>query len=312
MSAPGWDHPESPFHPGEQAIQRHLGIRDRLERVGRRIIRDYMPDQHRAFYNEQPWLFLGHVDDEGWPWASVLTGAPGFMTTPTARTLHVDAAPRPGDPLGEALTLGRALGALGIDLATRRRNRLALTLAATCGEGFRARVDQTFGNCPQYIHKRPLNAATPGGAPARVIHDLDDDLKAFIAEADTLFVASAAGAQGDGPTLGADVSHRGGPRGFVELDDQGRLVVPDYRGNNHFNTLGNFALYPRGGLLFIDFDTGDLLQLTGEVELLWAGPEVARLDKAERAWRFTPRRGYWHPGALPLRLKAADPRPLSG
>jgi hypothetical protein len=46
MAIPGWQKAASPFHPGEQAIQEKLGGRDRMETVGRRMIRDFLPAQH--------------------------------------------------------------------------------------------------------------------------------------------------------------------------------------------------------------------------------------------------------------------------
>ena len=63
-------------------------------------------------------------------------------------------------------------------------------------------------------------------------------------------------------THGVDVSHRGGKPGFVRIDDDKTLTFPDFSGNYHFNTMGNILLNPLAGLLFIDFEQGDLLYLT--------------------------------------------------
>jgi uncharacterized protein len=38
-----------------------------------------------------------------------------------------------------------------------------------------------------------------------------------------------------------------------------------------FQTLGNLAVDPRVGLLFVDWDTGTTLQLTGRADIVWAG-----------------------------------------
>jgi len=83
----------------------------------------------------------------------------------------------------------------------------------------------------------------------------------FVEHADTLFVASRH------PTRGVDMSHRGGAPGFVRVLDPRRLRIPDYRGNGMFNTLGNFVVDDRAGLVFLDFDRGILLQMTGTVTL---------------------------------------------
>ena len=71
------------FHEGEQALQARLGLKDRLAETGSRMVRDFMPDQHRAFFAMLPFLIVGSLDAQGRPWASVLTGAPGFVESPS-------------------------------------------------------------------------------------------------------------------------------------------------------------------------------------------------------------------------------------
>ena len=101
-------------------------------------------------------------------------------------------------------------------------------------------------------------------------------------------------------TGGVDVSHRGGPRGFVRVE--GHVVtIPDYKGNRYFNTLGNLVSQPRAALLFVDFATGDVLHVQGTTEVQWDGPEVRALQGAERLWRMRVERGWHRPAALPLR-----------
>ncbi|MCH8978716.1 MAG: pyridoxamine 5'-phosphate oxidase family protein, partial [Armatimonadetes bacterium] len=89
-------------------------------------------------------------------------------------------------------------------------------------------------------------------------------------------------AKGDSATFGMDASHRGGDRGFVRVDSETRLMFPDYAGNNHFNTIGNLILDPRAGLLFMDFATGSLLQLTGRATIDWDSDAVACIPGARR------------------------------
>ena len=88
------------------------------------------------------------------------------------------------------------------------------------------------------------------------------------------------------------------------------LTIPDFSGNRYFNTLGNLAANPRAGLLFIDFERGDTLQLSGPTELVLEGPEVASFEGAERLWRVRARRGAtaWR---LALRWRFGDYAPTS-
>lgn len=303
IQKPGEDTEGSPFHRGEQQLQARAGKRAAVETLGRRVIRDYMPEQHRRFYARLPFLVVGAVDSVGNPWATLLAGSPGFISSPDSQTLRIDAQPAEGDATREALQPGQAVGLLGIELNTRRRNRMNGHVIEQRARGFSVQVDQAFGNCPQYIHSRhvlPVESTQHLVRETRPFDGLPLAAVKLVQSADTLFVASHLDAQHE--SGGVDVSHRGGPPGFVQVEDH-VLTVPDYPGNNHFNTLGNFLLNPRGGLVFPDFDSGDLLQLTGTVELLPAEhAAVTKLDEAIGAWRFTVSHGRWLRHALPYRF----------
>ena len=106
----------SPWHSGERALQAKVGVAERMETLGKRVIRDYMPDQHREFYEHLPYLIIGAVDAQGWPWASVLDAQSGFIHSPDARRLDITRRPDAEDPAGGGFAPGAALGMLGIDL----------------------------------------------------------------------------------------------------------------------------------------------------------------------------------------------------
>lgn len=299
-----------PWHEGERAVQARLGVRDRMDKIGPRNIRRFMPDQHRVFFAQLPFIITGSVDHAGAPWASLLAGPSGFASSPDPTTLHIAARPVAGDPLAETIAPGAPLGLLGIELPTRRRNRMNGRITAVDGSGFSISVEQSFGNCNQYIQRREYmwtapSARVPYAEPLPV---LDGEARTLIQSADTCFVASASSAE---PSLGqsVDVSHRGGRPGFIGIDDGGALVIPDYAGNRFFNTLGNLLVNPRAGLLFLDFARNDLLQLTGRTEIVWDGPAVQAFRGAERVWRFHPTQGRWLRGALPVRFEFGDLSP---
>ncbi|HKW52089.1 MAG TPA: pyridoxamine 5'-phosphate oxidase family protein [Stellaceae bacterium] len=295
----------SPFHPGERAIQQRVGVRDKMEAVGRRVLRDFMPDQHREFFALLPFLVLGSVDDAGWPAASIVTGTPGFASTPDATTLRIRALPLPSDAASANLRPGSDIGVVGIDFATRRRNRANGTVTAIDDGGFDVRVMQSFGNCPKYIQARDWRAATDDERGPLQIEEggtLGAAERAMIAAADTFFIASALG-HGDEPGCGVDASHRGGLPGFVRSDDERTLTAPDFSGNLYFNTLGNLLLNQRSGLLFVDFTGGTTLQVWAEAEIVWDGPEVAAVAGAQRLVRFHVARWRRSRNAVPLRWR---------
>ena len=288
-------------------MQRAAGVHERLSELGPRVICDHMSDQHREFFEQLPTLVVGSIDAAQRPWASMLAGWPGFIATPDAQRLRVDALAAAGDPLREHLHIGATLGLLGIEPSTRRRNRMNGTVMTVDAQGFELHVDQSFGNCPQYIQARA--ATWTGGArgvAARLGPRLSAPAAALVARADTLFIASAA------PGAGADVSHRGGKPGFVRVEDGSDgtvLTFPDFRGNFFFNTLGNITAHPRAGLLFVDHETGSTLQLTGRATVISSGAEVAAFAGAQRLVRVEVEAGVWTLQALPLRWSTPEPAP---
>jgi predicted pyridoxine 5'-phosphate oxidase superfamily flavin-nucleotide-binding protein len=277
----------STFHEGEVALQESAGSRLRMAEVGPRVIRSYMPDQHRGFFEQLPFIVAGSVDNSGQPWASLLAGPPGFIASPAPDALRIGARPLPHDPLNASLREGAAIGLLGIEPHTRRRNRANGRVDSVREGGFGVHVEHSFGNCPKYIQPRealyqPRPAAA--AAPERMTV-LDEAAAALIAGADTFFIATAhpQAGQGASPAFGVDVSHRGGPPGFVQVEAvASTLTVPDYVGNFFFNTLGNLQVEPRCGLLFLDFGSGDALYVAARATIVTRANEVQRFAGAQR------------------------------
>jgi len=281
------------FNPDELAAQALAGLS--ASGAG---IRPAMPDQHRDFFRLLPYLFAATTDVRGWPMASILTGAPGFVHSPDPATLRIDALAAPEDPAASNFHDGSTIGLLGLDLTTRRRNRANGRVAAVDDRGLTVAIDQSFGNCAQYIQvRRPAPHPRPA-VPAQKLGGLDPDARGLIAGADTFFVASRSRTD-IAEAGGLDVSHRGGRPGFVGIEGD-TLVIPDFRGNRFFNTLGNLLGDPRAGLLFIDFASGDLLQLQGKAVIDWSAESAAAVAGAQRSWRLAVERAWRRPAALPF------------
>ncbi|WP_368517240.1 pyridoxamine 5'-phosphate oxidase family protein [Rhizobium sp.] len=289
------------WHEGETFIQEKLGVKERMASVGQRVVRDFMPDQHRDFYAQLPFIVLGSVDQAGDAWATFVEGNPGFMSSPSPVVLDIAAHRDPSDPASEGLADGLPIGLLGIEMHTRRRNRMN-GFVSTVDGGFRIDVDQSFGNCPRYIQLRDFSFERQPGEPftgeVEELPALDDEARAIIREADAFFVASYVDRE---DRRQVDVSHRGGNAGFVRIGDDGVLTIPDFDGNLFFATLGNILLNGKAGLLFVDFTTGDMLQMTGKAEVIFDSPEIAAFQGAERFWTFKPTRIVRRRNALALR-----------
>jgi uncharacterized protein len=305
----------SPFHPGELLVQELSGVREEAEYLGQHMIRPFLSEQHRDFFSKLPFLVVGSMDDAGQPWASMLFGAPGFVWSPDVHTLCVSARPVAGDPLGQSLQPGAALGLLGIQLQTRRRNRLNGHVRELTGAGFTLDVDQSYGNCPKFISARtPSLVDSQPQLPIDERARLSAVARSAIERADTLFIASASarGIAAQDTREGVDVSHRGGKPGFVRVEQGAsgtRLLLPDFPGNNAFNTLGNLARYPRAGLLVPDFQSGAVLQLACTAEIVWGGALLESFAGAERLLALDVQAGRFIPEYMPFRWSEPVPGP---
>jgi hypothetical protein len=282
-----------PYHEDELRIQERFGVREPAQAVGRTIAAGISAAAAR-FVLRQRFAVAASIDARGTVWASPLFGRHGFATAVDRQLLHLATAPTAGDPLRDDLTARPELGLLMIDLTTRQRMRFN-GRGLLADNGLFLSVAQVYGNCPKYIQRRTeLPDAPPRPSPPRVSERLDERQAAWIAGADTLFVAS------HHPEGGADASHRGGSPGFVEVLGPRRMAFPDYPGNAMFNTLGNLVANPAIGLLFVDFAAGDVLQLAGQAEV---GPE-GQVTVAIEVVRESP-------GACPLRYAFAERSPAN-
>ncbi|PKW07842.1 hypothetical protein SAMN05428944_5076 [Streptomyces sp. 1222.5] len=287
------------YRAGSLAVQQQLGVRERAEHVGRSLGQGIKPVA-AAFLELQPLLVVGAADPAtGRVWASPVVGTPGFVRATGPRQMSVAGGPPPTDPLATALTTpGAPVGTIALDPRTRRRMRLNGRLRPTA-RGFAVEADQVFANCPKYIQRRESYEVTGARAPgpARRSGRLDRAGMECVRGADTFFVATVHPA-------GADASHRGGDPGFVRVDSPDELSWPDYPGNAMFLTLGNLRADPRAGLLFLDWETGTTLQLTGEARTEFS-------DAGGRTVRFAVTEVVRTPAAVPLRWSAPEYSPAN-
>jgi hypothetical protein len=295
----------SRFHAGELVVQQRAGARDRAARVGGSI-HGAVPPAAKAFLEQRRFVVLATADHEGRPWASILTGSPGFATVPDPLQVRIDAAPLPGDPLAGNLRTGAFAGLLAIDLAARRRMRVNGRLECAAGRPITIRVDQVYSNCPKYIQRRAAEEGVPQEAPRTFqrAESLSEEQRAWIRRADSFFIATLH------PDAGADASHRGGMPGFVSVDGD-RLVWPDYAGNLMYNTLGNIAVHPRAGLLFPDFESGAVLQVTGRAAIEWDPVRTAEVPGAERLVELVVEGVVEIAGVLPPSVRVLDYSPFN-
>jgi predicted pyridoxine 5'-phosphate oxidase superfamily flavin-nucleotide-binding protein len=229
-------HGEGAFHEGERALQERSGERALAVRHGA-MIGDAIMEPAGAFLSAQRLLILGSRGNDGFPCVSIAFGEPGFVSAPRNDLVEIrldrafldrDEASRNG------LLADAEIGLLAIDLERRRRFRVNGRVERADDAGILVQVREAYPNCPKYIHRRRLTSVEPGPAEAAVRQSgrsLDAAGRALVEASDLFFIASLH------PARGADVSHRGGPAGFVRVVTT-TLSIPDYA-DGMFNSLGN-------------------------------------------------------------------------
>lgn len=269
------------YHSGEIAVQSRAGVQEEADHLGKSIGEMIQPTAQN-FLRHQRLAIACTVETSGLVWASLLTGEPGFVQAVDEQTVWVNTTPINNDPLSKNLLTADEIGLLVIDLATRRRLRVN-GKAKVQPHGIYVHTKQVYFNCPKYIQVRYLETEV---TTQRQMHQiqrgetLSRNQQLWIAQADTFFIASFH------PESGADASHRGGHPGFVKVLNKSKLLFPDYSGNNMFNTLGNLVINPNAGLLFIDFERGSTLQLTGKATIVWDAKRTVEFAGAERLIEF--------------------------
>ena len=295
------------YHAGELGVQVRAGVQELAEQ-SERVIKTTIKPVAQEFLRQQPLAFVASVDAQGWVWASVVAGPPGFMVAVDDGTIHIGEAPALSDPLHDNLRVNSDVGLLIMEFATRRRMRVNGRAELQPDGSFYVHARQVYANCPKYIQARRFEVITSAEQnPSDVSRTdrLTASQEQWLTHADTFFIATAH------PEGGADASHRGGNPGFVTVVDPNTLIWPDYVGNMMFNTLGNIAANPRAGLLFLDFDTGSTLQLAGEANIIWDAAQVAQYKEAERLVSYRIEQVLEIQNKLPLRWEFESYSPFN-
>lgn len=279
---------EDMFHSGEIEIQNQAGEQEVAALTGR-IIQKTINSRAADFISGQSFVVVASLDEEFYPWASFLWGSKGLVSvkTPKSILIHKDKMLQtPSNEFRNNLTKNTEVASLFIDFRSKKRHRVNGTMTENM-DSLSLCVEESYPNCPRYIQSKE----TPGVKKTDCFDEsrkttehgtkLDAGHREMIRGADTFFVATFRSGSG------MDISHRGGEKGFVQIMENGVLRVPDYQGNGMFNTLGNMHVHPRAGLLFFDFEQGELLQLIGETEIHFNRVDTyERTGGTNRIWDF--------------------------
>lgn len=152
---------------------------------------------------------------------------------------------------------------------------------------------------------RSLYAAPGERALRKQMLSLDVHARRFIALS-PFVVLSTAGRDGR-----LDASPRGGPPGFVQVLDNGDLLLPDSPGNNRLDSLQNIVETGQLGLLFMLPGVDETLRVNGRALLSCAPDDIARCADERRSPRLVIRvavqEAYLHCAKAFMRSRLWDP-----
>lgn len=291
------------FHHGETKVQRQAGEFDTAQ-VNGRVISNMIPGGAVPFLSQLQLIWISSVDYQGTLCCTPLFGYPGFITAPTPDTLVIDKTKLliiPEDPFWQNIQEQVALGILALEQSTRRRLRVNGFVNKKNKSIILINVIEAYPNCPKYITRRGLHIKLEEDIAQKTNHSqliasnkqLSSKQQQLIEQSDSFFVASAFQTIENGQKdFRCDASHRGGYPGFVEVK-KNRLIIPDYKGNSMFNTLGNIEQYNHASILFIDYQNNRYLQLSGKAKILWDQDDPqSKSAGTKRFWQLDINRCY--------------------
>ncbi|KAI1424044.1 hypothetical protein F5Y12DRAFT_785629 [Xylaria sp. FL1777] len=336
----------SQWHPGEQAVHRMLGVTDRDNPTIHGL-----RQAHGYRVSVSPLVAFGTLDEHGRPWATIWGGEAGFCRPIAENVLGVNGtADARFDPVMQALfavhsdeeksdagesrlgfrgrhivdedvvkpTERKVMAALAIDLETRDRVKLAGRFIAGSAVGtapgvanlqMAFAVEEALGNCPKYLNKKHIVPHVP--TPELVLgadSSADDGIPLpreaveLIAKADLFFIARFLRVfRNQGSKINGDGADDGGVV----------LIYPEYSGNRLYQTLGNLNEDPVAGLVIPDFNTGDVLYLTGRTTTLLAERAAAYMPHAKLAVRIDVTEARFVRAGLPFRGTVIDYSPYN-
>ncbi|EME88073.1 uncharacterized protein MYCFIDRAFT_62660 [Pseudocercospora fijiensis CIRAD86] len=324
-----------PWHDGESEMQKLMRVPD--------VDNPTLPALSPQLSNHlriAPLIAIGTLDAERRPWTTLWGSGQKGLSQPLGGSIVGIKTPVPAkyDPVVELLVgkeangevlrqedPGRMVSGLAIDLETRKRTKMygrmiAGALLSRHDEiteqqehivetQLVLKIEQSLGNCPKYLNRKHIVPARSNPELMSDSPQLSQQALELIKKSDLFFVSSSQ------KELDMDTNHRGGPAGFLRVasnEASGAVLCwPEYSGNRLYQTLGNLLVTPRAGLCVPDFDTGDMLYLTGTTDILVGQDASSFLPRSNLAVKVTVESARFVSQALPFRGVPGDASPYN-
>lgn len=252
----------SVYHEGEVYIQELMGVRTISDSLSSMIKKD-MSVVATQFLKTLSFSVITFSKETSILHSSIVFGLNSFIKILTKNELLIDLKNRSFIPkeILEEKTL--TIGFIGLDFENKMRIRIN-------GKGdiknnqLHLVIDEIYSNCPKYITNRKLNGKL----------DFFDEIKHYknssleknsiniLTNADTFFLSTIH------KSKGADISHKGGKKGFLRVVSPAQLEFDDFPGNNLYNSIGNIYTNKNVNILVIDFFSNDILHIVGTAKIM--------------------------------------------
>lgn len=319
-----------PSHSGEKSIRKKLGYPGQDDEAVSCLSRQ------AAFVLQGAQLLgAGTVDDQGRPWTTIWGGGLGFARPIGGDMLGIKTwVDERHDPVANILCpptrdanpqkmAGRVMAFVSINMDTRYRVKVSGQMVAGAVAipentddvkpqaeiQLVSQITESIGNCPKYINRKEIKQAHTKSVLVSDSPILCEEAVQLILKADLFFLSST------NDYVDMDTNHRGGPPGFtrVDRDEQGNSIVvwPEYSGNRFVQHLGNLEVTPLAGMAFPDFDTGDVVFLTGKTETLIGKEADAIMPRAKTVVRLTVTGSKFVRQGMPFRGETVENSPYN-
>ena len=260
------------YHAGQREVQDEANSRPAADMLAERM--GSRGERNLSFYARADLVVYATADECGVLRFGAASGSTGLLHPFDDASLSLP-------PCFPALAPGTQVGAIAIDLEGAARARVNGVVEER--DGARVLVSrEEFINCRKYVAPSvPLESGEYAGPEHREAVAFDDkDLLRVLGAVETAFVATI------DPAGQPDVSHKGGPAGFLRYEAAARkLQWIELIGNGTFRSAGNVRATGSIAVVALDLATGDAYELCGrgryETRLRYDAPRESGLWPAE-------------------------------
>jgi predicted pyridoxine 5'-phosphate oxidase superfamily flavin-nucleotide-binding protein len=239
------------FHEGEYRLQELMGVRQSSDALAS-MVKDTIPQIAKDFLINLKFCVITLSKQEDDLTSAVIYDMDSFISIIGDKAIDISLRNSSFIDTDYFKENEFSIGFLGLDFEKAMRIRIN-GLAKINNNTLRIFVNEVYSNCPKYIIRRIYKSNLKEKLIQNVQNypKLTTEIMDMISQVDTFFLSSLH------KDKGADISHRGGNKGFLKVISSNEIQFDDKPGNNLYNTLGNIYTNSIVNILLIDFENNN-------------------------------------------------------